>query len=193
MLRRLPRLLVAGIAASALAGCAGGSAVSQSVEKSFGVQGGSGKVIDLASHHYQVGDVSGTTLDGKHLDLASYRGKVVIVNFWGEWCAPCRVEAQGFAQVARDYADKGVAFVGIDIRDSRAAAIRFVEEHKVPYPSIYDFDQALALQFPHAVPASTPTTIAIGRDGDILAKVTGPLDYTEIRALVRHALKIEST
>jgi len=191
-MRRLPQLLIAGLFALATAGCSGGSAVSQGVDKSFGIQGGNGNVVDLASHHFQVGDVSGTTLSGDHLSLASLRGKVVIVNFWGSWCAPCRTEAQGFAQVARDFASKGVAFVGIDIRDSKAAAIQFDAAHHVSYPSIYDYGETLALQFPHAVPASTPTTIVVGRTGRILAKVTGPLEYTQLKALVQHALQIEA-
>ncbi|HWC36032.1 MAG TPA: TlpA disulfide reductase family protein [Mycobacteriales bacterium] len=191
-MRRLPQILLAGLVAVATAGCSGGSSVSQGVDKSFGIQGGNGNVIDLASHHYQVGDVSGTTLDGHHLDLTSYRGKVVVVNFWGEWCSPCRIETQGFAQAAKDFASKGVAFVGIDVRDSKAAAINFDRQHHVPYPSIYDYGETLALQFPHAVPASTPTTIVIGRTGDILAKVTGPLEYTQLRSLVRHALSLEA-
>jgi thiol-disulfide isomerase/thioredoxin len=192
MPRRLPLLLIAGLAILALAGCAGGNSVSQGdVAGAFGIQGGSGNVIDLTSHHYPVGNVSGTTLTGTHLDLTSLRGKVVVVNFWGSWCAPCRDEEQGFSQVARDTASKGVAFVGIDIRDSRASALAFDRSYHVPYPSIFDANEALALQFPHAIPASTPTTIVIGRNGDILAKVTGGLEYTDLRTLVQHVLKSE--
>jgi thiol-disulfide isomerase/thioredoxin len=180
---------MAGLAVLAVAGCSGGNSVSQGdVGGSLGLQGGNGNVIDLAGYHYQVGDVSGTTLTGTPLDLKSLRGKVVVVNFWGSWCVPCRDEAQGFAQVARDDASKGVAFVGIDIRESRAAGLAFDEQHNIPYPSIYDTNEALALQFPHAVPASTPTTIVIGRDGNILAKVTGPIEYTDLRTLVNDAL-----
>lgn len=187
MLLRLPRFLLTGLAVLAVAGCSGGSSVSQSVDGSLGIQGGSGLIV-LGSHHYQVGDVSGTTLTGDHLDLKSLRGKYVVVNFWGSWCVPCRDEAQGFSQVARDDAKKGVAFVGIDIRESQAAGLAFEQQHNVPYPSIYDDNEALALEFPHAVPASTPTTIVIGPNGDILAKVTGPLVYTDLRALVQDAL-----
>jgi thiol-disulfide isomerase/thioredoxin len=190
MIRRLPLAVVAGFAVLAT-GCSGGSVVNQGVEKSFGIQGGNGIVIDLASHHFKVGEVGGTTLSGSHLDLAAYRGKVVVVNFWGSWCAPCISEADGFAQVAKDYAGKGVQFVGIDIRDSVAQGRTFERVHRVPYPSIFDSSERLALQFPHAVPASTPTTIVIGRTGEILAKVTGPLQYTQVRSLVQHALKLE--
>ena len=188
MPRRLPQLLLTGLAVLALAGCSGGSSVSQSVDDSLGIQGGNGRVIDLSSHDFQVGNVRGESLDGHPVDLASYRGKVVVVNFWGSWCVPCREEVDAFSQVARDYATKGVQFLGINIRDSRAKAIAFDEQHHVPYPSIFDSGQTLALQFPHAIPASTPTTIIVGRNGDILAKVTGGLDYTDLRTLVEDTL-----
>lgn len=193
-MRRLPRLFAAGLVALVAAGCSGGNAVSQGdVSGAFGIQGGNGNVVDLAGRHYRVGDVSGTTLSGAHLSLASLRGKVVVVNFWGSWCGPCVAEADGFAQVATDFAKRGVAFVGIDVRDSKAAAVAFVRAHRIRYPSIFDSGETLALQFPHAVPASTPTTIVIGRSGEIVAKVTGPIEYTDLRTLVQHVLNLGST
>jgi thiol-disulfide isomerase/thioredoxin len=192
MSRRLSHLLIAGLAVMALAGCSSGNTVSQGdVDGAFGIQGGNGNVIDLVSHHYQVGNVSGTTLNGSHLDLTSLRGKIVVVNFWGSWCSPCISEADGFAQVAKDYADKGVAFVGIDERDAVSNALTFERTHHIGYPSIFDKSETLALQFPHAIPASTPTTIVVGRNGDLLAKVTGGLEYTDLKSLVQHVLKIE--
>lgn len=61
-MRRLSPLLLAGLTALAAAGCSGGSAVSQGdVSGAFGIQGGNGNIIDLANHHFQVGNVSGTT------------------------------------------------------------------------------------------------------------------------------------
>jgi thiol-disulfide isomerase/thioredoxin len=175
---------------SAVAGCSSGNSVSQGdVDGALGLQGGSGNVIVLGSHHFQVGDVSGTALNGGHVDIKSYRGKVVVVNFWGSWCVPCHEEEQGFAQVAKDDAKKGVVFLGIDERDpSVDAAEAFERQYDVPYPSIYDKNETLALQFPHAVPASTPTTIVVGPTGDILAKVTGGIEYTDLRTLVQDAL-----
>ncbi|HVW81997.1 MAG TPA: TlpA disulfide reductase family protein [Mycobacteriales bacterium] len=190
MVFRLPRVLVAGLAALAVAGCSGGSAVSQgNVDGDLGIQGGDGNIVVLGSHHYQVGDVSGTTLTGAHFDLSSLRGKYVVVNFWGSWCAPCHAEEQGFVQAAKDFRNKGVAFVGIDEREnSPADGLAFEQQYGASYPSIYDKNETLALEFPHAIPASTPTTIVIGPTGDILAKVTGGIEYTDLRTLVQDAL-----
>lgn len=189
MQRLLRRVLPAGALLLALAGCSGGSSVDTSVDNSLGFQPGDGAVVFTSGHRYPVGDVSGTTLSGSHLSLASLRGKVVVVNFWESDCVPCREEAQAFNQVAKDDASKGVVFVGIDDRDQKAGAISFDSVHHVTYPSIFDPTGSLALQFPHAEPASTPTTIVIDRSGDIAAKVSGLLDYTHLVPLVNAVLQ----
>jgi thiol-disulfide isomerase/thioredoxin len=193
MKRLLRVVLPAGGLVLALAGCSSGSSLDGGVATAPGSQAGDGAVVFNAGHRYPAGDVSGTTLAGGHLSLASLRGKVVVVNFWASWCKPCREEAPGFNQVARDDASKGVAFLGIDDRDQQAAARTFERTHHVPYQSLFDSNGLLALQFPHAAPASTPTTIVIDRAGDIAAKVSGELDYTHLNSLVNAVLREKTT
>jgi thiol-disulfide isomerase/thioredoxin len=189
MQRLLRRVLPAGALLLALAGCSGGNSVDTSVDNSLGFQPGDGAVVFTSGHRYPVGDVSGPTLTGGHLSLASLNGKVVVVNFWESDCVPCREEAQAFNVVAKDNVAKGVAFVGIDDRDQKAGALSFNASHHVSYPSIFDPTGSLALQFPHAAPASTPTTIVVDRSGNIAAKVSGELDYTHLRSLVNAVLR----
>jgi thiol-disulfide isomerase/thioredoxin len=192
MLGKLRRL-VAGLAGAAIivgvTGCAGTGNVNTSVNGSLGYQDGDSRItIFKTSDRQQAGDVSGTTLQGRPLSLSSYRGKVVVVNFWSSACGPCLYEAQAFAGLAKADASKGVSFVGIDERDNLDAAMNFERSYQISYPSLYDRTDAYLLDFPGAVPASTPTTIILDRNGGIAAKVNGSLDYTHLNILVNHVL-----
>src|SRR5437763_15514965 len=95
---RLP-LLVCAAAAIALTGCSGRGAVKQDVAGSNGYLSGD-LALDFVSvgHRHAPSTVTGALLDGRHFDLAAWRGKVVVVNFWGSWCAECHAEAQAREQ-----------------------------------------------------------------------------------------------
>ena len=70
--------------------------------------------------------------------LSDFTGKVVLINVWGSWCAPCRTETPELETVYGEYRDRGVQFVGIDVRDNRDTACDFVTDRNVQYPSIFD-------------------------------------------------------
>ena len=126
--------------------------------------------------------VTGELLDGGTYDVAADRGKVVVVNFWGSWCAPCRAEAGGLEKTYQATKDKGVTFLGVDSRDDRDAAKAF-ERGRVTYPSLYDFDGKVALQF-DVTQVSTPATLIIDRQGRIAAALRQSTTYTQLRPLV---------
>jgi thiol-disulfide isomerase/thioredoxin len=129
--------------------------------------------------------VSGTTLAGRQLSLASYRGDVVVLNFWGSWCSPCRDEAPGLGVLARKTYASGVRFVGIDIRDEPDSALAFMQTFRVGYPSLNDPDDELALLFRSTVPpAAIPSTLVIDRSGRIAARIVGPASYSGLQALI---------
>jgi thiol-disulfide isomerase/thioredoxin len=182
---RLRCLIAAAAVAVCVAGCSGKNSVDQSVNSSVdGLAGGGGITVFNASDRQLAHDVSGTTLAGQPLRLSSYRGKVVVINFWSSDCGPCHYEEQGFAGLAKADASKGVQFVGIDERDNRDAALTFERSYHVSYPSLYDRTDAYLLDFPGAVPSSTPTTIILDRSGRIAVKVNGSLDFTHLQSLV---------
>jgi thiol-disulfide isomerase/thioredoxin len=137
----------------------------------------------------QPGPVSGTTIDGAPLALSDYAGKVVVVNVWGSWCAPCRAEAPMLAHAARDLSGKDVAFLGIDSRDpSESAARAFVRRFDVPYPSIYDQKGSTLLAFRGTLaPNSIPSTVVIDRQGRVAASVLGQISRTTLYDLVDDA------
>ena len=82
--------------------------------------------------------LSGPDLTGKTLRLSDYRGKVVVINFWGSWCAPCRAEAVQLRSASASLAAGGVRFLGIDVKDSTANARAFDSAENIPYPSVFD-------------------------------------------------------
>jgi peroxiredoxin len=130
-------------------------------------------------------DIEGETLDGDQLALADLEGKVVVVNVWGSWCAPCREEAPDLAKVSRETYDQGVRFVGIDVRDNRAAARAFADDYDIPYPSWYDQPGQLVLAFDQIIPVgAVPSTVVIDPQGRIAARVIGKTDYPTLQGLV---------
>jgi cytochrome c biogenesis protein CcmG/thiol:disulfide interchange protein DsbE len=75
--------------------------------------------------------------DGE-LELASLRGKAVVLNFWASWCAPCREETPLLQEGWQRWQDKGVVFVGVNVKDFRGDARSFMRRFGVSYPTVYD-------------------------------------------------------
>ena len=101
---RLPALALAALATLGVAGCAGG-AIGANTPASSGqsfVSGTYSSSLFRAGSRPAAPDISGTTLTGQHLSLSAYRGSVVVLNFWGSWCAPCRAEAPDLTALATD-------------------------------------------------------------------------------------------
>ncbi|USQ82825.1 TlpA family protein disulfide reductase [Streptomyces phaeoluteigriseus] len=132
-------------------------------------------------------DLSGKTIDGKQLDIASYKGKIVVLNVWGSWCAPCRAEAPNFQKVSTDLKARGVQFVGINTRDtSTSNALAFEKEQGVTYPSLYDPTGRLMLRFEKGTlnPQAIPSTLVLDRDGRIAARSLAALSEEKLRAMI---------
>jgi thiol-disulfide isomerase/thioredoxin len=179
----------AAVAAAALAvsGCAAGAIAADnpaSAGKSF-VGSSYQSTYYQPGHRPAVPAVSGVTVAGQHLSLASYRGDTVVLNFWGSWCAPCRAEAPALGQLARTLAPRGVRFVGVDIRDEPDSAKAFMQQFNVGYPSISDPGDMIALDFHATVPpADIPTTLVIDSSGKVADRVFGASSYRQLLSVI---------
>lgn len=130
-------------------------------------------------------DVSGPALGGGRLRLASLGGRVVVVNFWASWCAPCRGEAPALSALSQECRPLGVRFVGVDERDDRYAAQAFERSFGIDYPSLSDPGSEIVLAFHGAVqPQAIPSTLVIDRQGRIAAEIVGASTYSRLKALL---------
>ena len=145
------------------------------------VAGSTSAVLYSAGHRPLAPDFTGTTLTGARLKFSSYRGQVVVLNFWGSWCGPCRAEAPTLAVTAQQYRPDGVTFLGVDVRDTTASALAFTRDFGVTYPSVSDPGSVITLDFTAVVPiAGTPTTLVIDRTGHIAGAVFGTATSQEL-------------
>ena len=112
--------------------------------------------------------VTGDLLDGTgRYDLANHRGEVVVINFWGSWCAPCVAEADDLESTYQATKPNGVTFLGVNVHDELDLARRFAALRST-YPSVFDPASKLALGFA-VPPTAIPTTMIIDRQGRIAA------------------------
>jgi len=133
--------------------------------------------------------VQGRTLGGGRLSLAADHGNVVVLNFWGSWCAQCRREAPALAALAAHFKSAPVRFVGDDVRDSPTAALAFERTYSVGYPSLNDPGGQVALAFHGTVPpVGIPTTLLIDRSGHIAGRVVGEISYRGLLSLIDKVL-----
>ena len=124
-------------------------------------------------------------LHGHMIDLRKLRGKVVLLNYWATWCAPCQAEMPAFDAWQRKYGPQGLVVIGISMDDDEATARRLTDKLKLAYP-IAMGDARLGARYGKIL--GLPMTFLIGRDGLVLAEYKGETDLKAIEERVQAAL-----
>ena len=123
------------------------------------------------------------------LNLSELRGKLVVLDFWASWCAPCRQEALGLAQVYREFQDAPVEFVGVDIWDGRRDALDHIARFNVPYPNGFDGEGVIAIDYGVR---GIPEKIFIDGNGEVIKKFVGPITAETLRETLNQMLAVGS-
>ncbi len=106
-------------------------------------------------------------------DLASYRGKVVVLNFWASWCVDCKLEAKTLHDEAKTWAGKNVVFIGVDTKDFNFAASRYIKHYGVDYPIVRDVNGDIGTKFGVT---GYPETFIVDRQGKVVPPhIVGPI------------------
>ncbi|QGG42725.1 TlpA family protein disulfide reductase [Aeromicrobium yanjiei] len=184
MTHRFRARTVAAIGALALLAACGGSGNRGTTD---GYVSGDGSItrVDPADRK-DAPVLEGEDLEGKPLSTADFAGKTIVVNLWGPWCPPCRAEAPALDEVAEQYADKGVQFVGVltKTRDP-ATAIAFNRRKGITYPSFKDQGGQLDLGFNDSLPSiAIPTTWIIDSKGRVAARILDKVSASTLADLI---------
>jgi thiol-disulfide isomerase/thioredoxin len=110
-------------------------------------------------------------LDAKQIKLSDFNGKVVILDFWATWCAPCRVEIPHFVELQKQYGDRGLTFIGVSLDEQGPEVVKkFVKRFGVNYPIVIG---NLKVVEAYGGIDAIPTTFVIDRQGRIVNRHIG--------------------
>lgn len=167
--------------------CSGGSREVDAPESPAIANGAGGYVQEYGpGDRALVDDFEGELLGGGRTSSDDLVGRVTVVNVWGSWCAPCRAEAPVLRAAHERYEQRGVRFLGLNVRDNDAAARAFEKRFEIGYPSVTSADSPrVSLAFGGLLSASAvPTTLMISADRRVAARVTGEVSAATLRALI---------
>lgn len=123
---------------------------------------------------------------GQSQRLSDLQGKAVVLDFWASWCRPCREQTPVLERVASSIGAERLTVLGVATSDDEAAVRRFLDQHPMQYPSVYDADGTASTQYRVQ---GLPTLAVIRKDGTVTAVATGLMSEGELRRLISDALR----
>lgn len=172
-----------------LAGCAGSAGSPGSQDGQNYVAGDGALTILAPDDRGAPVALSGTTVEGDRLDVASLRGAPVVLNVWYAACPPCRKEAPELEKAAQRLKAQGVRFVGINTRDTDpATAAAFQRTFNVGYPSLMGDSTALLPLRGVVAPNAVPSTVVLDAQGRVAARISGATTATTILDVVEDVM-----
>jgi cytochrome c biogenesis protein CcmG, thiol:disulfide interchange protein DsbE len=129
-------------------------------------------------------------LDGQPIQLAGYRGQIVLLTFWASWCSTCRTEAPDLQALATEYQAQGVVVLGVNWQDTEPAARAFVQEFGLTYPNVLDPEGIAGARYGVQ---NTPTHFILNRAGIITNVMIGTLTHDAVAATLNRLLATEGT
>jgi thiol-disulfide isomerase/thioredoxin len=121
---------------------------------------------------------------GNALAIESFRGKIVLLDFWATWCPPCRADAPALEILYGRYSDRDLMIVGVSVNESRKVVEKYLSQHGQSYPTALSIENEMPRPYQAAV---VPTYVVIDRDGTVTAAVDGDQGLRELRKLLRKA------
>jgi thiol-disulfide isomerase/thioredoxin len=183
--------VLAVVVSALLAGCSTGSDavdVNNGGEFRFVAGTHAGEVIP-PYERAAAPEFSGQLLGGGDFSSTELAGDVAVLNFWGSWCGPCRIETPEFQEVYADVEDDGVQFLGLNVKETNEQfALAFVDRFGIEFPSLYDPRGEVALAFRGYPANAIPSTIVLDAEGRVAAVYTGTVSKADLRSVVGEIL-----
>lgn len=146
------------------------------------ISAGSASLVGQPAPHFEL-----KNLAGESIRLRDFKGKVVILNFWATWCAPCRAEAPELQAAAIDNKDKLVIIgINLTVNDTPAQVPNFIEEFGLTFPIVLDETGEVSKMYQVM---GLPTSVFIDKDGIVKEVRLGPINRAYIAAKLATTLR----